>query len=888
VDHIEAEWNGDWREPASFKAKVGFSGIGLTAPAPWPSIGPLDGQLALSDQDGDLQLSSNHFSFQDSDVYEKPLSFDRFHANVGWRRAGRAWEVRLNEFSALNTEMAANATAIWQWPGQGSGNLILDAEVPHLLAAKISDYLPNAVGKETRDWLRNALKGGEARDAHFTLHGPLDKFPFDDGKAGVWKIAAQIKDVTLDYAPAWPHIENINGEFHIDGDKLQVVGNGGQILGTHIEHADAVIPKLSHADAIRVDGQVAGPTPEFFRFVAQSPLERTLGGIGTLSRSGGDAKLALKLDVPFANADDTHVDGELRVVHNHLQIGDSMPELKELAGMLHFNEHGADAHGLQALSLGGPAKIDVTTGKDGVVQVSASGRADARLAAQRYELPLAESLSGMTDYRAQVNIPSSGWQLALDAGLRDVRADLPAPLGKPLGEVRSLRLGLEADSSSERWRVALGNQLGLMLIRNPQGSIWRTTRGELRLGDVNAMASRSGFWVTGSLPGFNADAWLAKFDGGGSAGAATPSLSSPLLSGVEARIGKLQIAGNRIDDLTLQATQNDGSWQINASSQQIEGRATWSPTGRERLFARLARLKLPLPDGEPTGGQPGSSKHHLPAVDLVADEFLLNSHPLGRLDVKAQPNRDSWLIDSLTLVNADGKLNMHGSWSSAAEDDRTNVKVEIESTDIGKLLGRFGYPELMRRGTGGIDGELSWHGSPLSPEYASLTGSIKVRAAAGQFAKVDPGVGRLLGVLSLQSLPRRLTLDFRDIFSEGFAFDRIEGDSKVNKGVISTSNLSIVGPAAKVQFKGEADLNNETQKLRVRIVPTVGDSIAVGAGVALANPVVGVGAYVLQRMLKDPLGQLVAYEYDISGKWDDPQIVRVGGPGKVKPPSRQP
>jgi uncharacterized protein YhdP len=64
----------------------------------------------------------------------------------------------------------------------------------------------------------------------------------------------------------------------------------------------------------------------------------------------------------------------------------------------------------------------------------------------------------------------------------------------------------------------------------------------------------------------------------------------------------------------------------------------------------------------------------------------------------------------------------------------------------------------------------------------------------------------------------------------------------------------------------------------VRVVPTIGDSIAVAAGVALLNPIIGAGALLAQRLLKDPLGQMLAYEYRITGSWAEPQVVQVHAP----------
>jgi uncharacterized protein YhdP len=173
---------------------------------------------------------------------------------------------------------------------------------------------------------------------------------------------------------------------------------------------------------------------------------------------------------------------------------------------------------------------------------------------------------------------------------------------------------------------------------------------------------------------------------------------------------------------------------------------------------------------------------------------------------------------------------------------------------------------------------VSWNGPVHRIDYGSLAGHLAVKAAKGQFVKVDPGVGRLLGVLSLQSLPRRLTLDFHDVFSDGFAFDSITGGAKITSGVAVTDDLAMAGPAASIAITGRVDLAKETQDLTVRVVPSIGDSIAVAAGVALFNPIIGAGALLAQRLLKDPLGQMLAYEYRVTGDWAEPKVIQVRAP----------
>jgi uncharacterized protein YhdP len=202
--------------------------------------------------------------------------------------------------------------------------------------------------------------------------------------------------------------------------------------------------------------------------------------------------------------------------------------------------------------------------------------------------------------------------------------------------------------------------------------------------------------------------------------------------------------------------------------------------------------------------------------------------------------------------------------------------VKVQTADAGKYLARFGFADTLARGTADLDAKVKWQGPISTIDFPSLTGEVTFHAEKGQFVKVKPGIGKLLGVLSLQSLPRRITLDFNDIFSEGFAFDTINGTASIAQGLARTQDLTMIGPAATVVITGEAAIARETQDLAVRVVPVVGDSVAAAAAVALLNPIVGVGALLAQRLLKDPIGQMLAFQYRITGPWEDPKVERVG------------
>jgi uncharacterized protein YhdP len=192
----------------------------------------------------------------------------------------------------------------------------------------------------------------------------------------------------------------------------------------------------------------------------------------------------------------------------------------------------------------------------------------------------------------------------------------------------------------------------------------------------------------------------------------------------------------------------------------------------------------------------------------------------------------------------------------------------------------------VRRGIAKLDGTLAWPGAPQDFDYAALTGNLTLDAEKGQFVKLEPGIGKLLGILSLQALPRRITLDFRDIFSEGLAFDKIVGAVIIDRGIATTDNFVILGPAARILMTGDVDLARETQKLHVRVAPSLSDSISIASGL-VGGPVAFVATFLAQKILQDPLGQIIAYQYNVTGTWAEPQVSKVvrPAPAAAEPPS---
>jgi len=301
----------------------------------------------------------------------------------------------------------------------------------------------------------------------------------------------------------------------------------------------------------------------------------------------------------------------------------------------------------------------------------------------------------------------------------------------------------------------------------------------------------------------------------------------------------------------------------------------WESAGKGRVTAQLQRLGFNEPAKESV--EPPSEKDsELPALDVTAEHFEFRGRFLGKLEIKAEPTGEEWRIDKLNITNGHAQFMSSGGWRQTGAGSITTLALKLETENLNALLGQFGYGDYLKRGTGHLEGNLVWPGLPHEFALSRLSGQLRIEGRRGQFAKIEPGAGKLLGLLSLQSLPRRATFDFRDIFSEGFAFEKMNGDLKVAKGILITENFEINGPSAFVTLAGEVSLPQETQTLTMRVVPEVTEGVALAATL-IGTPVLGLSTLLVSKLLKNPLGKVVAYEYQVTGSWDNPNVTRTSG-----------
>lgn len=353
-----------------------------------------------------------------------------------------------------------------------------------------------------------------------------------------------------------------------------------------------------------------------------------------------------------------------------------------------------------------------------------------------------------------------------------------------------------------------------------------------------------------------------------------------------ARSNELRVMGAKLANAQVNARRQPGGWQAKVQSEQVNGQVSWvdaaSGSGAGKLSARLTSLSIPQSVTSDVPGFLGGAKGSplIPALDVAADNFVLFGKKLGHIELVANNTPAvvgrEWRIDRLNISNPDATLKAAGNWITTRNGAHTTtLNYTLDVANAGKLLERFGYANVLRQGKGKMEGSINWNGLPFSIDIPSLSGKIQLDMQSGQFLRVDPGAAKLLGVLSLQSLPRRLALDFRDVFSAGFAFDGITANATITNGMAQTDNLKMRGVSATVLMDGVVDIAKESQNLHIVVLPEINAGAASVVYALAVNPVIGLGTFLAQLFLRDPLMRAFTYEYQVTGPWAEPNVTKL-------------
>lgn len=881
------DWTGELPDHANFTARSRFAGLTMNAWRNFPGFANLSGSVTASEARGAVTFASRKSEIDLPKVFPEPrVALDTLSGEVAWERLVAAAPgkvpgvgMRLSNLNFANEDMAGAAEGTYEWGDEGPGRADVTVRLSRASGRTTARYLPLAgiMGERTREWGAGAIVAGQLSDARMRLKGDLRDFPFVDPAKGQFDVTAKLSDAVFDYASGWPRVEGLEATLAFERDKFDLVGQKGSILGARVENLHISLPSvLDPTPRLIVEGGVEGATAAFLEYMRESPVNRMTSGATEAMTSLGRGRLRMRLDLMLKDMARSKIAGEYQFAGNSITLDPRLAPIERASGRIAFTEDSLLIREIRGQMFGDQVRIAGGSKPDGGVQITAEGRATVEGMRPIFDHPWRQRLSGSSRYAAQLNVKDGRAQFSIESNLEGVASSLPPPLAKTAAEPLLFRLDIFPGDGRDRLSIALGPPSGRIVTAEylraiPQGgTALQVQRALISLnppaGEVVRIPERRGTTVRGSLPALDLDRWLPLL---------AEVAAGPGGDGVsyDIKTGLLDALGKRMRGVSMLGAADSAGWSTAMSTAEFAGDLTYRQEGNGRLVARFTRLILPE---DSPGVKPGESLKDLPAVDIVADNFSHRGRKLGRFEVLARHegsvDQRTWRIEKLGITNPDATLTGTGEWRQGLTSD-TTLAFKLDVVDVGQFLDRFGFPNHVKSGKANLDGTVKWNGDPLTVDYATLNGQLKLHAEDGQFLEIEPGVGKLVSLMSLQMLPRRLSLDFRDVFSKGFHFDRINSNMEVERGVMAVKKFDMRGPAADIAMTGQVDLSLETQTLSVRVTPQLGDTASTIVG--LVNPIVGLATLIAGRIVKNPLGKMFAYDYSINGTWSDPKIEKV-------------
>jgi len=880
ISDVQAKWQGDFDNLLNYEIKASFDRLSIRRTGKIPGFTRLSGHVDGNDVNGTLSLNTRNSTVDAPLIMPEPLAFDSLIAQLRWQKHDREMEVNFNKVAIENADLAGNAFGSYRSLPHSPGLIDLTVNLTRASVRHADRYIPLvALNSEAHDWIGNALVDGQADDFNLRLKGNLNDFPFDGNRNGLFQIRARATGVMVEYAKGWPRVENADAKLVIKGKRLEVTAPTAMTVGGSLKNIRVVLPDIdSPGLLLQVSGESAGETKYGLDFIKQSPVREYIDGLTDDITSSGNGNLNLHVDIPLRGNEPVKVSGRYHFFDNDMRLGKRFPVLHKVNGDLLFDESSVRTQDVTMQVFGGPATLIVQSLKGGAVNARVVGRTDIDVLRKVAPHSVLNYLHGSSDWESEITVLNKKISLQLTSNLVGLASDLPAPFAKRANEIIPLRLELNSmTTQQDLLSMQYGKLFSAKFLRGDEGGERVVKRGTVNFGNAGKWLERDGVWLVGTMPQLSLEGW-------GALASASDELTPVSIAGVDLMIKKISGYGYMADNLIINARNVNGTVVAHLNAKSINGDVSWHPQGNGKFVARLKNVSLELDRDESEKKKNAVTQANAfvkniagikhPALDVAVGSITLNGKNLGKLDLFAQQHERDWLLERLIITNPDGELTADGKWQMAPGGGQTQVNLKLDISDAGNVLGRSGYPNSVKDGSGKLEGTFSWPGAPAEFSYATLDGTLELNTGKGRFLKIDPGMGKLLSILSLQALPQHIALDFTDVFSAGFKFDRIKGVANVKKGIMSTDDFNIEGSAAKVTMKGKVDLNNETQNLRVRILPTVGNAAALLSAFA-AGPVVGVGVFIASKILREPLDKLASFEYNVTGGWVNPDVEKV-------------
>ncbi len=844
------------------------------------AISSIVGEITGNHRQGSLVLACDAMGISINKILSQPLENQNIKGQVNWQYIDGNMLVAMQGLTVESNEMTASIQGMLQFTDK-EPHVDIQLEVPYAKSETIKRYLPyGKMNPKLSKWLHESIVAGTIQSGKLLFHGNPKYFPFKN-KPGRIEILANIEDGVLSYHPNWPIASNISTDFKIYNNYLEINASQGNILDSSIKQVHAKIDDLKLPRLV-LDGSAVGPANNILEYLQQASILPKDSKVAKHITASGNTKLDLDLSLTLTKKLDKQilVGGEIEFNNAGLKVNALSLPFTDLNGKLRFDQQGAEGGGLSAKLYGAPISGSAVKADDGSTLLSLAGDFDLDSYFSSNYTKLNKYIKGLTPVAAEVRIPrfgknDEGKALAVnvDSDMYGVTTLLPSPFRKAFDESKEISIQTKHSKNIGSEIFAnLDNQV-FMLANIGEGSS-QFSKMELRMGDNQFQLPEDGIRITGKMNSFDLSEWREFMD--------SNQERTFDVKEIDLFINRAQLGALSIDNVNVYASKKAQFWVGDIDSSLVKGKFEYpvDPASGSVATADFDFLRFQSKNNSTISSIPSKSTdldpRSLPALVINAKTFEYKNAVFNNVSLKTKPSINGLEIDSLQGYGRELQVSANGKWMVNEQDKQyTNLQIRLESQNLHNSFAGLGFGSSVDGGEGDVVANFAWPDAPYQFALAKVSGDAKIRFNDGAISSVEPGgAGRLVGLFNFGEISRRLSLDFTDFFSKGYAFEKIRGDLTFRDANMTTENLKVKGPSADLLIQGRTGIEIQDYDQVVTVTPHISGGLP-WIGLAVGGPLGAVGVIVGERIAKSigvDVNQVTEVKYSMKGSWQEPVI----------------
>jgi uncharacterized protein YhdP len=935
---VNFNFSGPLLSVETWDLKASAIGVGFKSVGRAPAMNNLSGELEASKDGGKFVFAARESEFQWSQWYATVFPINRAMGEFNWEFANNGTlflNLKNGEFEDRNaritdlfvsTQVSYKADKVSSFADlftvesieelsfdgdsivlnksdeSQQASIAVDAKANFEVFQidQVASYLPNdkrlALFKK---WSTNGFAAGQVTNGKVSYQGELSRDALKTDKATL-SASADFANVEIDYAPEqnWPAAKRGKGKATLNNQLLTIMPSEIWLNGDPVTDSVLTIDSLFQIDrALNIKAKTQTSLIKGLDFLFKGPLIKPENQVSELPISplAGTVDIDINVDILLKDIRNTRVKGTARVRGGRCELPGGVP-INEVNGLIEFTERKVSSDAIQAVFLGGDTKgrlVTIEEAQPPVMKLMATGTAATDHLKPWVGEHMLTWFDGVAPWQGSVTIDGGRVDIAGESDLQGVQVTVPAPLMKEASEPSKFTLAMTVGgpevpqtlsvSYKEKMRARFKASIG------SDGSLFDNSL--ISIGSDSAAPLKPGVNFLIEEDKVNLDDWISEIIDLASLETESEETDSSFMDAMRSiniSVKDPVLLGYQTGALNITAVSVDGLYWIGTlDGENVDGTMQIQPRDDIGHYAfNLDYLNLDTAANDDAPLEPvdySLSPASFPSLVLNINSFRFEGKSLGQLSLEAKPSAQEWRVDKLTLAHNGIRTEASGLWRNS-EDYGSLTTIEF-NTDIDQAenaLNDMDFDGFVRKGKGSVNGELRWIGAPHEFGYSRLNGRFDASIKEGELVKVEPGGGKLLGLLNFNALARRLVFDFRDVFVSGLQFDRMRYAGVLADGEVIFTDAFIFSPAVFVRMEGKLDLDKELVDMEVHIAPELGGNIALLS--ALANPTAGAVVFITQRLFKDEMRNSSFKSYRALGTWEDFEMLEMKN-GEVLPPA---